>query len=91
MTGKSYELPEAITILGGMVTWVDEDSVWHTEIFERRADARDAFAAHVRAGDPAYMARLVPLTNQQALDFSVALDDVQPMPGLWPLDGGYYE
>ncbi len=91
MIGRSYELPEVITILGGMVTWADEDSVWHTEIFERRADVRDAFAAHVRAGDPAYMARLVPLTHQQALDFSVALDDVQPMLGLWPLDGGCYE
>ena len=85
MEGKSYELPEVITILGGMVTWVDEDSVWHTEIFERCRSARDAFAAHVRAGGPAYMARLVPL------DFSAELDDVQPVPGLWPLDGGCYE
>lgn len=91
MTGKSYELPEVITILGGMVTWADEDSVWHTEIFEQRRDARDAFAAHVRDGDPAYMALLVPLINQQALDFSVELDDVQPVQGLWPFDGGCYE
>lgn len=85
MEGKSFELPEVITILGGMVTWVDEDSVWHTEIFERCRDARDAFAAHVRDGDPAYMARLVPL------DFSAELDNVQPVPGLWPFDGGCYE
>lgn len=91
MTGKSYELPDDITTMGGMVTWADKDAEWHTEIFERRRDARDAFAAHVRAGDPAYMARLVPLTHQQALDFSVALDDVQPMPGFWPFDGGCYE
>lgn len=91
MIGRSYELPEVITILGGMVTWADEDSVWHTEIFEQCRDARDAFAAHTRDGDPAYMARLVPLTNQQALDFSVELDDVQPVQGLWPFDGGCYE
>lgn len=91
MTGKSYELPEVITLLGGMVTWTDEDSVWHTEIFEQRSDARNAFAAHVRDGDPAYMARPVALTNQQALDFSVKLDDVQPVQGLWPFDGGCYE
>lgn len=37
------------------------------------------------------MARLVPLTNQQALDFSVELDDVQPVQGLWSFDGGCYE
>lgn len=91
MEGKSFELPEDITPLGGMVTWVDTDCVWHTEMFEQRRDARDAFAAHVRDGDPAYMARLVPLTNQQALDFSMELDDVQPVQGLWPLDGGCYE
>lgn len=91
MIGKSYELPEVITILGGMVTWADEDAVWHTEIFEQRHDARDAFAAHVRDGDPAYMACLVPLTNQQALDFSVELDDVQPVQGFWPFAGGCCE
>lgn len=91
MTGRSYALPEVITIQGGMVTWADEDSVLHTEIFEQRRDARDAFAAHVRDGDPAYMARLVPLTKQQALDFSMELDDVQPVQGFWPLDGGCYE
>ena len=31
------------------------------------------------------MARLVPL------DFSAELDNVQPVPGLWPFDGGCYE
>lgn len=48
MTGKSYELPEVITILGGIVTWVDEDSVWHTEIFERRGRARCVRGARPR-------------------------------------------
>lgn len=85
MTGTSCELPHVVTTLGGMVTWADADAEWHTEVFDFLADARDAFAAHVRDGDPAYMARLVPL------DFSAELDNVQPVPGLWPFDGGCYE
>lgn len=28
MEGKSYELPDDITDLGGMVTWADEASQW---------------------------------------------------------------
>lgn len=91
MEGKSYELPDDITDLGGMVTWADEAGQWNTEVFEFLADARYAFRKHVKDGDPAYLSRLVALDRAQALDFSVALDDVQPMPGLWPLDGGCYE
>ena len=34
MTGKSYELPDDITGLGGMVSWADEHGEWHTEVFE---------------------------------------------------------
>ena len=49
MEGKSYELPEDITTLGGMVTWADKDAEWHTEVFEFLADARYAFREHVLA------------------------------------------
>lgn len=59
MEGKSYELPEDITTLGGMVSWADKDAEWHTEVFEFLADARYAFREHVLAGDVAYLARLV--------------------------------
>ena len=44
MEGKSYELPDDITALGGMVTWADEHDVWHTEVFEFLADARYALS-----------------------------------------------
>lgn len=89
MTGKSYELPEVITILGGMVTWADEDAVWHTEVFEFLADARYAFREHVRAGDVAYLERLVALDRRQALD-PVAYDvmKIDPAPGEWPFGRG---
>ena len=53
MTGKSYELPDDITTMGGMVTWADKDAEWHTEVFEFLADARYSFRAHVHAGDAA--------------------------------------
>lgn len=46
MEGKSYELPDDITGLGGMVTWVDEAGQWNTEVFEFLADARYAFRKH---------------------------------------------
>lgn len=61
MEGKSYELPDDITGLGGMVTWADKDAEWHTEVFEFLADARYAFREHVKDGDPAYLSRLVAL------------------------------
>lgn len=84
MTGKSYELPDDITTLGGMVTWADEHAVWHTEMFEFLDDARDVFRKHVLCGDVAYLARLVGLDRKQALDFSVSLADIDPAPGEWP-------
>ena len=33
MTGKSNELRDDITGLGGMVSWADKDAEWHTEVF----------------------------------------------------------
>lgn len=89
MTGKSYELPEDITTLGGMVTWVDTDCVWYTEMFEFLADARYAFRKHVLAGDVAYLARLVALDRRQSLD-PVAYDvmEIDPAPGEWPFGRG---
>lgn len=88
MTGKSYELPEDITTLGGMVTWADKDAEWHTEVFEFLADARYAFREHVLAGDPAYLARLVELDRRQALDFSYDAFEIDPAPGEWPFGLG---
>lgn len=89
MTGKSYELPDDITTLGGMVTWADEDAEWHTEVFEFLADARDAFREHVQAGDVAYMARLVGLDRRQALDLaSCDVYEIDPAPGEWPFGRG---
>lgn len=89
MTGKSYELPDDITTLGGMVTWADKDAEWHTEVFEFLADARDAFREHVRAGDVAYMARLVGLDRRQALDLaSCDVYEIDPAPGEWPFGRG---
>lgn len=89
MTGKSYELPDDITTLGGMVSWADEHGVWHTEVFEFLADARYAFREHVRAGDRAWLARLVELDRRQALD-PVAYDyyEIDPAPGEWPFGRG---
>lgn len=89
MTGKSYELPDDISTLGGMVTWVDADGVWHTEMFEFLVDARDAFRKHVKDGDRAYLARLVALDRRQALD-PVAYDvyEIDPAPGEWPFGRG---
>lgn len=89
MTGKSYELPDDITDLGGMVTWAGEDAEWHMEVFEFLADARDAFREHVQAGDIAYLARLVALDRRQALD-PVAYDvmEIDPAPGEWPFGRG---
>lgn len=89
MTGKSYELPDDITTLGGMVTWAGEDAEWHTEVFEFLADARDTFREHVQAGDVAYMARLVGLDRRQALDpVSFDVMEIDPAPGEWPFCGG---
>lgn len=89
MTGKSYELPHVVTTMGGMVTWADEDLECHTEVFEFLADARYAFREHVRAGDVAYLSRLVALDRRQALD-PVAYDvmEIDPAPGEWPFCGG---
>lgn len=89
MTGKSYELPDDITTLGGMVSWADADGVWHTEVFEFLTDARYAFREHVMAGDVAYLARLVELDRRQALD-SVSYDvmEIDPAPGEWPFGRG---
>lgn len=82
MTGKSYELPDDITGLGGMVTWADEHGEWHTEVFEFLADARYAFREHVRAGDVAYLERLVALDRRQALDpVSYDVMEIDPRPG----------
>lgn len=75
MTGKSYELPDDITGLGGMVSWADGDGVWHTEVFEFLADARYAFCEHVQAGDTASLARLVRLDRKQALLASAVVMD----------------
>ena len=85
MTGKSYEPPVTISTLGGMVTWVDADGVWRTEMFEFLVDARYAFRKHVEDGDRAYLARLVALDRRQALD-PVAYDvmEIDPAPGEWP-------
>lgn len=89
MTGKSYELPDDITGLGGMVTWADEHDVWHTEVFEFLADARYAFCEHVRAGDSASLARLVRLDRRQALDLvSYDVYKIDPAPGEWPFGRG---
>lgn len=89
MEGKSYELPDDITTLGGMVTWAGGDDVWHTEMFEFLADARYAFREHVRAGDVAYMARLVGLDRRQALDpVSYDVMEIDPAPGEWPFGRG---
>lgn len=89
MEGKSYELPEDITGLGGMVTWADEAGQWNTEVFEFLADARYAFCKHVKDGDPAYLSRLVTLDRAQALD-PVAYDvmEIDPAPGEWPFGRG---
>lgn len=89
MEGKSCELPEDITTLGGMVTWADESGRWHTEVFEFLADARDAFRGHVRAGDVAYLERLVALDRRQALDpVSYDVMEIDPAPGEWPFGRG---
>lgn len=89
MEGKSYELPDDITTMGGMVTWADGDDVWHTEVFEFLADARYAFCEHVLAGDVAWLARLVELDRRQALD-AAAYDyyEIDPAPGEWPFGRG---
>ena len=89
MPGKSYELPDDITNPNGMVTWADEDLVWHTEVFKFLADARDAFREHVQAGDVAYLACMVELDRRQACD-PVAYDvmEIDPAPGEWPFGGG---
>lgn len=89
MEGKSYELPDDITDLGGMVTWADEAGQWNTEVFEFLADARYAFREHVRAGDPAYLSRLVRLDRRQALDpASYDVMEIDPAPGEWPFGRG---
>lgn len=92
MTGTSYELPHVVTTLGGMVTWADADAVWHTEVFDFLADARDAFYRHVQAGDTASLARLVRLDRKQALDLvSCDVYEIDPAPGEWPFGGRGHE
>lgn len=87
MTGKSYELPHVVTTLGGMVTWADEDLVWHTEVFDFLVDARDAF--YRRARSSASLARLVRLDRRQALDLaSCDVMEIDPAPGEWPFGRG---
>ena len=89
MEGKSYELPEDISPLGGMVTWAGEDAEWHTEVFEFLADARYAFRKHVQSGDVAYLSRLVALDRRQALDpVSYDVMEIDPAPGEWPFGRG---
>lgn len=89
MTGKSYELPDDITTLGGMVTKADEHNVWHTEVFEFLADARYAFCEHVLACDVVYLARLAGLDRRQALDpVSYDVMEIDPAPGEWPFGRG---
>lgn len=84
MMGQSYELPQDITALGGMVTWADENEKWHTEVFEFLIDARKAFIEHTKRGDVAYMSRLVGLNRAQAFDFTRPLAYIDPAPGAWP-------
>lgn len=89
MTGKSYELPDDITGLGGMVSWADKDAEWHTEVFEFLDDARDVFRKHVLCGDVAYLERLVALDRRQALDpVSYDVMEIDPAPGEWPFGRG---
>lgn len=88
MTGKSYELPDDITTLGGMVTWADADAVWHTEVFEFLDDARNAWRKHVLCGDVAYLGRLVGLDRKQALDFACDAFEIDAAPGEWPFGLG---
>lgn len=89
MEGKSYELPEDITTMGGMVSWADEHGEWHTEVFEFLTDARYAFREHVRVGDVAYLERLVALDRRQALDpVSYDVMEIDPAPGEWPFGRG---
>lgn len=89
MEGKSFELPEDITTLSGMVTWADKDAEWHTEVFDFLADARYAFREHVLAGDVAYLVRLVELDRRQALDpVSYDVMEIDPAPGEWPFGRG---
>lgn len=88
MTGKSYELPDDITTLGGMVTWADKDAEWHTEVFEFLDGARDVFRKHVLCGDVAYLGRLVGLDRKQALDFAFDAFEIDPAPGEWPFGLG---
>ena len=89
MEGESFELPEDITTLGGMVTLADKDAEWHTEVFEFLVDARYAFREHVLAGDVAYLARLVELDRRQALDpVSYDVMEIDPAPGECPFGRG---
>lgn len=89
MIGKSYELPDSITDLGGIVTWADESGRWNTEVFEFLADARYAFRKHVKDGDLAHLARLVALDRRQALDpVSYDVMEIDPAPGEWPFGRG---
>lgn len=89
MEGKSYELPDDITTLGGMVTRADKDAEWHTEVFEFLADARYAFHEHVLAGEATYLSRLVDLDRRQALDpVSYDVMEIDPAPGEWPFGRG---
>lgn len=88
MMGQSFELPEDITALGGMVTWADENAKWHTEVFEFLLDAREAFIEHAQRVDLAYMMRLVPLNRPQALDTEAYdVHEIDPAPGMWPFAG----
>lgn len=89
MTGKRYKLPKDITSVCHTVTWVGPDNVWHTEVFEFLADARDAFREHVQAGDIVYLERLVTLERRQACDpVSYNVMEIDPAPGERPFGRG---
>lgn len=89
MEGKSYELPDDITGLGGMVSWADEHGEWHTEVFEFLADARYAFREHVRPATSPTSSAWSRSTALRRLD-PVAYDvmEIDPAPGEWPFCGG---
>lgn len=95
MTGKSYELPDDITTMGGMVTWADKDAEWHTEVFEFLADARYSFRALLVPRARPGRRRRLPRTPGHRVDRRQALDpvaydvmEIDPAPGEWPFGRG---
>lgn len=53
MTGKSYELPDDITTLGGMVTWADDVAYMARLVELDRRQALDPVSYDVMEIDPA--------------------------------------